>query len=85
MKKKIYLSQSWGMYSKAGDNAVQRMYDKVIGLSVGKTPIEIEQTITDETSKIKKKHGEVTDTDVKDRFICGVRDVTQLEISMYCM
>lgn len=78
------MSYSYGMFTAAGDRAVDRLFNKVTqSLPITTTDKQLYAVLTEGMREIAKKYGEVWDTDVRDQLISRLERATGRDLTIY--
>jgi hypothetical protein len=73
----------YGMFTVAGNRAVDQMVTRLLKLPISTSPDEFNQALNTEFKKVAEKHGEVWDTDVRDAVISVLERKTRRELSIF--
>ena len=73
----------YGMYSKAGDRAVDAMFKRLLKLPITTSDDELCRALTAAFNKVAVKHGEVWDTEVREAVIGRLEKATGRFLSIY--
>lgn len=77
------MTKEYGMFSKAGNLAVDKLVNKVLALPITASDESIYKVLEDGMKKMESKHGEVYDTDVRDQMISSIERKTNRELTIY--
>lgn len=73
----------YGMFSAAGNRAVEAMVNRLLKLPITTTAEELNRALEAGFNEVALKHSEVWDTDVRETVIWKLEKATGRELSIY--